>query len=282
MEGLFSANFSGQGKDRGIRKTSDNRPHVFYTILEVFVKNNLNGWERLWVFLSVIYWIVISTLFLIYKPWPNSSVAMPSVGHVLWGVAAFIVPVILLYFLGVGVSWVYQGYKIYGFKKAQGWSRAWIVLSGIFLVASFGNAFEAIRDETLRKRVLSQSFLDEGYYEVIKKENIKMMPVYFSGTGYYTTKIGEAENKPSIISTLNKSGGFRDGRGKMWDAWYISRELALSVMDKTPKYWFTVSILQVLVLWVYPPIVGYIVIYLLVSVVIWISAGFRVDHKRLG
>lgn len=190
--------------------------------LEVSVKNSLNGWQRLWAFLSLIYWIVLSALFLIYKPWPNSSVAMPSVGHVFWGVAAFLVPVVLLYLLGVGVFWAYQGYKIYGFKKVQGWSRTWIVLSGIFLVASFGNTFDAIRDELLKKRVLSQSFLGDGYYEVVKNENLKKMLVYFSGVGYYTIKIGEVETTPSIISSLNKSGAFRDGRGKIWDSWEVS------------------------------------------------------------
>lgn len=208
--------------------------------------------------LSAIYFIGLVIYFFIYKH--EYYVGLKSLGLVL--------PVIVLYFLGRGIFWAYQGFKANGFKKPQGWQRIWVLLSVIYLLLTSGIVVENIRDEISKKHVLSLPLPREGIYRIVGGENSR---IYFESNEMGAVKIGEIKYISSLIPTLNKVGTYYDS-AKIWD---VPEEFALSVLEKPYKHWFVLAIFKILFLWFCVPVVVYFGVNILVIGIVWVSAGFR-------
>ena len=63
--------------------------------------NKLNGWERLWVLASIIYIPIVPTLADYLRVVFNIKAIL-----FLW-----LVPVVIVFLLGVSVAWVVRGFK---------------------------------------------------------------------------------------------------------------------------------------------------------------------------
>jgi len=67
----------------------------------------LNGWQRLWVVLSILY--LLAVIFVASLMWPNSSQEQLEV--VLDSLLVWVLPVGALYILGLSVGWIIRGFK---------------------------------------------------------------------------------------------------------------------------------------------------------------------------
>ena len=101
--------------------------------------HRLNGWQRLWVLVVVIYFFPVCLITLVtfpesaqtlpstsqsalmftpeelaavgYKPPIPKSIIFETITHIGLGLLFWILPSIALYTLGWGIGWVYRGFK---------------------------------------------------------------------------------------------------------------------------------------------------------------------------
>jgi hypothetical protein len=70
---------------------------------------HINGWQRLWVFASVVWAVAILAVSGILQS--DGGPAVPSADMVLFIVRLWLVPVATVYGLGSGLSWVRRGFR---------------------------------------------------------------------------------------------------------------------------------------------------------------------------
>lgn len=70
----------------------------------------INGWQRLWLFASMLWSVVILALAGILRP--TGDYAVPSANEALFVVRVWIVPVAAVYACGLGVAWVRRGFQL--------------------------------------------------------------------------------------------------------------------------------------------------------------------------
>ncbi len=71
---------------------------------------HINGWQRLWLLASILWAVVILALSGILQS--SGDHAVPSASVVLFVVRLWIVPVAVVYALGLGVAWVGRGFQV--------------------------------------------------------------------------------------------------------------------------------------------------------------------------
>lgn len=69
----------------------------------------INGWQRLWLFASILWAVVILALAGILRS--DSGQVLPSAEETLFVVRLWIVPVVAVYAFGLGLAWVRRGFQ---------------------------------------------------------------------------------------------------------------------------------------------------------------------------
>ena len=70
----------------------------------------INGWQRLWLFASILWAVVILVLAGILQF--DGDQTVPSANEALFVVRLWIVPVMAVYGLGLGLAWVRRGFQV--------------------------------------------------------------------------------------------------------------------------------------------------------------------------
>ena len=71
---------------------------------------HINGWQRLWLFASILWAGVVLALSGILRS--DSSQALPSANETLFVMRLWIVPVVAVYGFGLGLAWVRRGFHV--------------------------------------------------------------------------------------------------------------------------------------------------------------------------
>ncbi len=72
------------------------------------LKVKLNGWMRLWILLSIVHSSVIAGL----VGYTLLTGAGFGSNNLVWIFITWLFPIVSVYLLGLGVSWVYKGFKL--------------------------------------------------------------------------------------------------------------------------------------------------------------------------
>jgi hypothetical protein len=70
---------------------------------------HINGWQRLWLFVSLLWAVVILAL---AGSFQSADQPVPNAHMVLFVVRLWIVPVVAVYTLGLGLAWVRRGFRV--------------------------------------------------------------------------------------------------------------------------------------------------------------------------
>ena len=70
----------------------------------------INGWQRLWLFASILWAVVILALAGILRS--DSDQALSSADEALFVVRLWIAPVLAVYGFGLGLAWVRRGFHV--------------------------------------------------------------------------------------------------------------------------------------------------------------------------
>jgi hypothetical protein len=71
---------------------------------------HMSGWQRLWLFASILWTVVVVWLSGILQF--DGDHTVPSANMILFVVRLWIGPVVAVYAMGVGVAWVRRGFQI--------------------------------------------------------------------------------------------------------------------------------------------------------------------------
>ena len=70
----------------------------------------INGWQRLWLFASMVWAVAVLALAGILQPYGDA--AIPSASEAALVVRVWLVPVVAVYVFGLGLGWVRRGFHI--------------------------------------------------------------------------------------------------------------------------------------------------------------------------
>ena len=70
----------------------------------------INGWQRLWLFASILWAVVVLALAGILRS--EGDLTVPSTNEILFVVRLWIVPVAAVYGFGLGLAWVRRGFHV--------------------------------------------------------------------------------------------------------------------------------------------------------------------------
>jgi len=71
---------------------------------------HITGWQRVWLFASILWAVVILALAGQFQP--SGEQVVPSVNMVLFALRLWIVPVVAAYAFGHGLAWVRRGFQV--------------------------------------------------------------------------------------------------------------------------------------------------------------------------
>lgn len=227
----------------------------------------LNGWQRLWVVLTAIYFIALIILAVAQSDRYFSGGMLGLIGPVL-------APPSALYLVGSGMGWVFGGFRDYGIKSALPWQRLWVFGSAALLICTGGQLIERIRHAVIADHVLSASLSpDESARYSVSNDDYGVREVYaqFTKKGSWDwVRLGRAVN-PDSQSILERNGEYNSNV----QHWSVSREVAVSLLKKYEPNDFMFDIISALARWVLPPLAIYLFAYGFIMSSIWVYAGFK-------